>query len=95
VSQLLYRDAEVALCCFKAGSDDSLETVTHVRRKVLNCKLIFVGTKSDLLTEALASAHHALGAQQPDAFAITRTVANQGVAELFLAIAGSIGETPG
>jgi small GTP-binding protein len=96
VSQLFYRDADVAFACFEAGSDDSLETVsewiTHVRKEVPDCRFLFVGTKSDLLPvgtadDALASAQHALGGHDPRSFHITSSVTGHGVDALFLAAA--------
>jgi small GTP-binding protein len=94
VSQLFYRDADVALVCFESGNDDSLETVpdwiAHVRKEVPDCKFIFVGTKCDLLPpggadEALASAQRALREHAPRAFHVTSSLTNEGVEAVFLA----------
>jgi small GTP-binding protein len=96
VSQLFYRDADVALVCFEAGSDESLksvpEWVTEVRKEVPDCKFIFVGTKADLLPpggseKALAAAQRTLVAFQPPGLQITSAVSGDGVDELFLAAA--------
>jgi small GTP-binding protein len=103
VSQLFYRDADVAFACFESGNDDSLETIpewiTHVRKEVPDCKFLFVGTKSDLLAaggadEALASAQHALGGHQPRGFHITSSFTGDGVDGLFLAAAELYAKNP-
>jgi small GTP-binding protein len=94
VSQLFYRDADVALVCYEAGSDESLETIpewiTQVRKEVPDCMFIFVGTKSDLLPpggskEALEAAQRTLSAYQPKGYHITSSVTGDGVEGVFLA----------
>jgi small GTP-binding protein len=53
VSQLFFRDANVAFVCFEAGNDDSMDTVSDWTEKVLqevpDCQFLFVATKADLL----------------------------------------------
>jgi small GTP-binding protein len=94
VSQLFYRDADVALVCFESGSDDSLETVAdwinQVRKEVPDCLFLFVGTKSDLLSpgsleEAREAAQRMLAEFQPKGFFVTSAVTGDGVDDLFQA----------
>lgn len=55
VSQLFYRDSDVALVCFEIGDDESTaaipEWIQKVKNEVPDCILFFVGTKSDLKTQ--------------------------------------------
>jgi small GTP-binding protein len=97
VSQLFYRDSDVALVCFEAGSEESMGTVpdwvTRVRKEVPECELIFVVTKSDQITgpgqreKVIDAAHQALGRINPRGIYVTSAVTSDGVDELFKAAA--------
>ena len=54
VSKLFFRDAAVACVCFEVGSMESISSIPFWTNTVLQespkCQLIFVGTKSDLIT---------------------------------------------
>jgi GTPase SAR1 family protein len=53
VSQLFYRDTNVALVCFEAGAEDSTndvpDWVSRVKKEVPEADIILVGTKGDLI----------------------------------------------
>ena len=53
VSQLFFRNSDIALLCFTAGDKESMTSVhdwiSMVSSESPKCKLIFVATKSDLL----------------------------------------------
>lgn len=55
LSQLFFRNSDVAIFCFIAGDKESMvalhEWISMVRNESPTCKLIFVGTKSDLIPE--------------------------------------------
>jgi small GTP-binding protein len=96
VSALFYREADVALICFEAGSQHSLRAVPawvkKVRAQVPECDLIFVATKGDLLPKdaaaaVLAEARGALAAFQPRAYVITSAITGDGVERLFREVA--------
>jgi small GTP-binding protein len=100
VSQLFYRDAAVALLCFEARSDSSMDTipdwVEKVRSEVPECHLIFVGTKGDLLKTGDAESVHARAAQVFAKFAnkecyITSSVTREGVDDVFRRAADAFG----
>jgi small GTP-binding protein len=96
VSALFYREADVALICYEAGSHYSLETVPSwvkkVRNQVPDCELIFVGTKADLLSKGecatvLAEARGTLASFQPKAYVLTSAITGDGVEQLFREVA--------
>jgi small GTP-binding protein len=96
VSSLFYRDANVALVCYEAGNEESMETVTDwvakVKKEVPDCEFLFVATKSDLLqpgqAEAVkAEAEKAFDEFQPKGCFVTSSVTRDGVDELFKAAA--------
>jgi small GTP-binding protein len=92
VSQLFYRDTNVALVCFESTSDESLEDVSdwesRVRKEVPDCDIILVGTKGDLLEEGQAAsvkskAEDTYTEIQPKGCFITSARTGDGVNELF------------
>ncbi|OHT11293.1 Ras-related protein Rab-19 [Tritrichomonas foetus] len=58
VSQLFFRNADIALMCFTAGDKESMESIHEWIRMVKNeapeCALLFVATKSDLMQKEQA-----------------------------------------
>jgi Ras-related protein Rab-24 len=96
VSQLFYREADVAIICFEAGSQRSMESVPgwvkRVRAEVPECELVFVATKADLLPKedlpgVLSDAKGTFGMFQPKAIFVTSSVSREGIDELFAEIA--------
>jgi small GTP-binding protein len=92
VSQLFYRDTNVALVCFEAASDESMEDVSdwagRVRKEVPDCDIILVGTKGDMLEEGEAEKVKAKAEDtfieiQPKGCFITSARTGDGVDELF------------
>jgi small GTP-binding protein len=92
VSQMFYRDANVALVCFEAGNQDSLESVPDwvgkVRKEVPDCDFIFVATKSDNIDAAekaklLESTRSQLAELQPKGVYFTSAKSREGVDEVF------------
>jgi small GTP-binding protein len=96
VSQMFYRDANVALVCFQAGSQESLESVPDwvekVRKEVPDCEFLFVGTKSDQLPReeherVAATAQQQLGELQARGVFLTSAMNRDGVDDVFKAAA--------
>jgi small GTP-binding protein len=96
ISALFYREADVALVCYEAGSHHSMQSVggwvKRVRGQVPNCSFIFVATKADLLPKTelaavLADARGALAAFQPKAYVITSAMTGEGIEQLFREVA--------
>jgi small GTP-binding protein len=96
VSQLFFREADVAFVCFEAGSDESIDTapdwVELVKKEVPDCEIIFVATKSDLLPErdrakVIANADGRLSEFKPRGCHLTSAVSRDGVDDLFRAAA--------
>jgi small GTP-binding protein len=92
VSQLFYRDADVAFVCWEAGNDESLESVVDwvakVRCEVPDCMFVFVATKCDLLDDQhcqllRATAQKMFASYQPKGIHLTSAITRQGVEELF------------
>jgi small GTP-binding protein len=96
VSQLFYREADVAIICFEAGIQRSMESVPawvkRVRAEVPECELVFVATKADLLPKedlpsVLSDAKGTFGMFQPKAIFVTSSISREGIDELFAEIA--------
>jgi small GTP-binding protein len=96
VSALFYREADVALICYEAGSHHSLESipgwVKKVRNQVPDCEIFVVATKADLLPKdefasVLAEARGSLSAFQPRAYVLTSALTGDGVERLFRDVA--------
>jgi small GTP-binding protein len=96
VSQMFYRDANVALVCFEAGNQESLDSVPDwvgkVRKEVPDCDFIFVATKGDSIDPAerpklVESAQHQLAELQPKGVYLTSAQKREGVEEVFKAAA--------
>jgi small GTP-binding protein len=88
ISQMFYRDAQVAFICFDQKGIDGVEDWAFAVRDIVpDCRLALVGTKSDLLDSAALQALTAesarrageLGAQ----FFVTSAKTGQGVPEVF------------
>jgi small GTP-binding protein len=96
VSQMFYRDANIALVCFEAGNQESLESVPDwvekVRKEVPDCDFLFVGTKSDQLPredheKIVATAQQQLGDLQSRGVFLTSAMNREGVDDVFKAAA--------
>jgi small GTP-binding protein len=96
VSQMFWRKADVAVVCFEAGSQRSMESVTgwvkKVKCEVPGCALLFVATKADLLAKeevpaVLADAEGLLRTFRPTGIIMTSALSRDGVDELFSQIA--------
>jgi small GTP-binding protein len=96
VSQLFFRDANVALVCFEAGNQGCMDMVPDwiykVKKEVLTCEFIFVATKSDLLDEegieqAKSDMEKRFESFQPRGCFITSALKKQGVEPVFMAAA--------
>jgi small GTP-binding protein len=96
ISALFYREADVAVVCFEAGSQSGIESVPawvkRVKNQVPDCQLVFAGTKADLLTESqLANskiaAKGALNMFQPKGYFTTSAVSGMGIDSMFQQIA--------
>jgi small GTP-binding protein len=96
VSQMFYRDADVALVCFEAGKQDSIDSIPSwlekVKKEVLVCNFIFVGTKGDDLPEdeqatAVASWEKELAGLAPKGVHLTSARTRTGVEDVFRAAA--------
>jgi small GTP-binding protein len=94
VSQLFYRESDVALVCFESGNEDSLDAVSEwisqVRKESPECEFLVVGTKADLLPPgasepALAAARQVLAEVQPRGFFLTSAATRDGVDAVFCA----------
>ena len=92
VSQLFFRDADVAFICCEAGSKESLEGVgewvAKVRNQVATCVIVFVLTKCDLvekdkLQEFTNEAREFLRQFEPADVAVTSAKTRVGVEKLF------------
>jgi len=96
VSQLFFRDSDVAFVCFEAQYPASLSSVhdwvKRVREEVKSCELFFVVTKSDLRTkEELETIKQEAMAQvscyDPKGIFVTSSLTKEGVTEIFNAAA--------
>lgn len=92
VSQLFFRDADVAILCFESGNEKSLESVPDWVGKVASqapeCIYVFVATKCDLVNEnsfpmIRESAAGLLSKYDPAFYAITSSLTKVGVNQLF------------
>jgi small GTP-binding protein len=92
VSQLFFRDADVAFVCYEAGNEDSMEAVPawvdRVKREVPDCEFVFVATKGDLLPaggaeKVRADAERLFAAYQPKGYHLTSAMNREGVDKLF------------
>jgi small GTP-binding protein len=96
VSQLFFRDADVALVCFDAGNEESVDTVPDwvalVKQEVPDCEFIIVATKGDLIAEGermrvMSDAELKLAQYGARGYYFTSAVTRDGVDELFTAAA--------
>lgn len=92
VSQLFFRDADVAILCFECGNEQSLATVPEwvekVHSQVSTCTYVFVATKCDLVNEdsfdkVRQDAASLLSKFDPAFYAITSSLSKKGVNQLF------------
>ena len=93
VSKLFFRDADVAFVCFEIFDDQSTENISEwikrVKEEVQGCKIILVGTKSDLQTEESIQKWNEtkrpeLQEKYPDtAIYLTSAISKTGIQELF------------
>lgn len=92
VSQLFFRDADVAILCFESGNDKSLESVPEWVEKVASqapdCIYVFVATKCDLVDESSFpeikdAAAGLLSKYDPAFYSITSSMTRIGVDQLF------------
>lgn len=92
VSQLFFRDADIAFVCCEAGNRESMESVDEwvqkVRAQAETCVIVFVLTKSDLLEKealqkAVGEAREFLERFEPADIAVTSAVTRFGVDKLF------------
>jgi small GTP-binding protein len=93
VSQLFYRDADVAFVCYEAGNLESADTVPEwiakVNKEVPVCAFIIVATKADLLDSETArrvksNMETDFAEFEPKGCHVTSAVTREGVDELFL-----------
>lgn len=96
LSQVFYRDANVAAICIDLSDSATFSTVSVWKERVLThepeCKLILVGTKHDLVqgdakNKALQELSEAAEAAHIEYFYITSAKTGEGVNELFVQIA--------
>jgi small GTP-binding protein len=96
VSQLFFREADVAFVCFEAGGEESIDSAPNwvqlVKKEVPDCEIIFVATKSDLLAErdratVIENAEGRLGEFKPRGCHLTSAITRDGVDFLFRAAA--------
>jgi GTPase SAR1 family protein len=92
VSQLFFRDADVAFVCYDAGSEDSVDAVPgwvdRVKREVPDCEFMFVATKGDLLPDGgaervRADAERLFASYLPRGYYLTSAMNREGVDKLF------------
>ena len=97
VSKLFFRDADVAFVCFeiydKQSTDAIEEWIKRVKQEVPGCKIILVGTKSDLQTpESIEKWNETERPQIKEKYPdydiiLTSAVSKDGIQETFLAAA--------
>ena len=94
VSQLFFRDSDVAFICYEAGDDVSFnavpEWVKKVKDEVPTCELIFVITKSDIhpndvIEQCVQTSENSFSQYSPKGVFVTSGKENTGVQELFSA----------
>jgi small GTP-binding protein len=92
VSQLFFRDADVAFVCYEAANEDSVAAVSNwvdrVKKEVQDCEFMFVATKCDLLPpdgpdKVRADGERLFGHYQPRGYYQTSAVTRDGVDKLF------------
>ena len=96
VSQLFFRDSDIALVCFEAGDKTSFDSipdwVKRVKDEVPTCQLFFVITKSDLKNkEEIEKIKEEIQSQlnhfEPKGYFITSSLTKEGVSDVFNAAA--------
>jgi small GTP-binding protein len=96
VSQMFYRDANVAFVCFEAGKQEAIESIGYwiekVKKEVPDCDFIFVGTKGDELPEeeqasTVASWEKEFAGLAPRSVHLTSAKTRKGVDDVFKAAA--------
>jgi small GTP-binding protein len=93
ISQMFYRDSNIALVCFNEADLSSLQRwVDRVREFTSDCQIYLVGTQVDLLnTEELAAFNEKVqraADEQKMKFFMTSAKTGQGVTEVFQFVAG-------
>lgn len=89
ISQMFYRDADIAFVCFTSESKDSIEKwVERIRQQSPNCTIFLVLTKSDLLSPEETSQLHEYTLKVKDKIeascvVITSSATGNGVSDLF------------
>lgn len=92
VSQLFFRDSDIAFVCYEAGDEVSFGAVPgwvrRVRDEVPACDLFFVITKSDLKTkevvdETLNNSQQQFAQFEPKGYFVTSAKSNEGVQDVF------------
>ena len=92
VSQLFFRDSDVAFICYEAGDEISFNAVPDwvksVKDEVPTCDLFFVITKSDIHTpeevqQCQSTSENSFAQYEPKGIFVTSAKANQGVQEVF------------
>ena len=98
ISQMFYRDSQVAFVCFDASDPDIIEQwVERVRTHVQDCAIVLVVTKSDLLSEEVRKTIEGkrddlVARFNAKGFYVTSASTGEHVRELFHEAAG-LGET--
>ena len=92
VSQLFFRDSDLAFLCFEAGDEASFKTVPDwvrsIRNEVPTCDLFFVITKSDIhskeeIEQCKSTAEYQFAQYDPKGIFITSAKTKEGVQEVF------------
>lgn len=98
ISQLFFRDADVAFICFDSVETESINAVykwvSLVKEEVPHCKILFVITKKDLHTDEeidkmIETATHELATLSNSPIFITSSKERIGIDEIFQAAANS------
>ena len=96
VSQMFFRDADIAFVCFEAGDEVSFNAVPdwikRVRDEVSNCDIFLVVTKIDIKTEdeikdAESNARSQFASFEPKGIFVTSAKTYEGVQDLFMSAA--------
>jgi small GTP-binding protein len=89
ISQMFYRDSQIALICYDETKFDSIDKwVNQLRTSVSDCVIFLVSTKADLLTEAEFAVAGQKGSDKAKAIGaerhmMTSAKTGMGVKELF------------
>lgn len=95
LSQLFFRNSDIAMFCFIAGDKESMialhEWISMVRNESPSCKLVFVGTKSDLIDEkefenVIRDSKAEFQQYQPQTIYLTSSKTNYNIENVFRAV---------